>query len=83
MVRSLLEKIDRQPPPDSGFRSDFPAMLSGSTKRSPSLWPTIFQSKSSGFPSKKKPSSWLWSEPRKPSERFAGEMARTRRSAGT
>ncbi len=45
--------------------------------------PTYRQMKSSGFPSKYTPSSWLMSEPRNPSERFVGETARTRRTAGT
>ena len=82
-VRSLLVKIVRQPPPGSARRCTLPASESGSMKRSASRWPTIFQVKSSGLPSKKLPSSWLRSEPRKPSERLAGDTARTRRSAGT
>ena len=38
--------------------------------------PVSFQVKSSGLPSKNGPSSWLMSEPRKPSDRFAGLTAR-------
>src|SRR5262249_17735381 len=62
---------------------DLPCRLSGSTMRSMSASPLRVQVKSSGFPSKNGPSSWLMSEPRKPSERFAGLTARTRRRAGT
>ena len=52
-----------------------PLIDSGSTIRMPSRIPMGFHSKSSGLPSKKLPSSWLRSEPRKPSERFAGLTA--------
>jgi len=55
----------------------------GGVERSASRRPTSRHTKSSGLPSKKLPSSWLRSEPRKPSDRFVGETERTRRRAGT
>src|SRR2546422_1049717 len=73
----------RHPPVGNQTLLDLPSKLSGSTRRSCSASPTSFQVKSSGLPSKKGPSSWLMSDPRKPSERLAGLTARTRRSAGT
>src|SRR5439155_25651223 len=45
--------------------------------------PTSFHSKSCTLPSKYGPSSWERSEPRKPSDRFAGDTWRVRRRLGT
>src|SRR5438067_1673130 len=72
-----------QPLPSTHLALASPFRFVSSEKRSWSDCPTSFHSKSSTLPSKKGPSSGLSSEPRKPSERLAGEVMRTRRSAGT